>query len=86
MTLSKLRRGDSAVITKLDNSHNVSARLAARGIVPGVNFKLVTAGDPCVIGLENDKWALSKIEASLIHVSPVKSNQSSVFAKLLRWG
>jgi Fe2+ transport system protein FeoA len=86
VTLSKLRRGDSAVITKLDNSNNVSARLAARGIVPGVNFELVTPGDPCVIGVENDRWALSETEASLIHVSPENSNQSSIFAKLLRWG
>ncbi len=86
MTLSKLRRGESAVITKLDNSHQVSANLAARGIVPGINLELVTAGDPCVIGVDNDKWALSQVEASLIHVSPAKSMQRSLFSKLLHWG
>ena len=86
MTLSKLRRGESATITKLDNSHRVSANLAARGIVPGINLELVTAGDPCVIGVDNDKWALSRVEASLIHVAPTKSIQRSLFAKLLSWG
>ncbi|MEX2482594.1 MAG: FeoA family protein [Gammaproteobacteria bacterium] len=69
ITLAELKHGDRAVIIHVDsNDAAAAARLAARGIVPGIQVGILRAGDPCLIGIDNDRWALNHIEASSIHV------------------
>ena len=42
--------------------------LAARGIVPGVRLEVLQTGDPCLIGIDSDRWALNGTEAASIFV------------------
>ncbi len=84
MTLSQLKRGDSAVITRVDAPDNTVAKLAARGIVAGTNINILVSGNPCLISTHNDKWALSHLEASGIHVSH-KPSLTSKIKSTLSW-
>lgn len=68
-TLVELKHGDRAVITHIDSDDaGATAKLAARGIVPGTLIGILRAGDPFLIGIDNDRWALNRTEASYIHV------------------
>jgi Fe2+ transport system protein FeoA len=69
VTLSQLKRGDSALITRVEATDSTLARLASRGIVPGTYVDILISGDPCLIATSNDEWALSNVEASGIHVT-----------------
>lgn len=72
VTLSKLKYGDRAVITHIETPDNGAvAKLAARGIVPGTLVGILCAGDPFLIGIDNDRWALNLSEAACIHVDLV---------------
>lgn len=69
ITLAELAHGDRAVIIHVGGDDAAAAaRLAARGIVPGIEVGILRAGDPCLIGIDNDRWALNRIEASSIQV------------------
>ena len=69
MTLSKLKHGDRAIIISIgDDDANSMARLAARGIVPGTQIGVLQAGDPLLIGIDNERWALNRFEAATIEV------------------
>ncbi|MEQ9060212.1 MAG: FeoA family protein [Gammaproteobacteria bacterium] len=69
MTLVELKHGDRAVITHIDTVEpGATAKLAARGIVPGTLVGVLRAGDPCLIGIDDDRWALNGTEAASIHV------------------
>lgn len=73
VTLSKLKHGDRAVITHIEMPDaSAIAKLAARGIVPGTLVGILCAGDPFLIGIDNDRWALNRSEASCIHVDLVE--------------
>ncbi len=72
MTLAKLKHGDRAIITHLEMPEAQAARLAARGIVPGASVGILQHGDPVLIGIEDDRWALDKDEASAIHVDQLE--------------
>lgn len=69
-TLCHLALGQRGVITAIDMADSGAAKLAARGIVPGTCVGVLQAGDPVLIGIENDRWALNQAEASAIHVDP----------------
>ena len=69
MTLSQLKRGDSGVITRVNTTDVILAKLASRGIVPGARVNILVQGNPCLIATNNDEWALSDQEASGIHVT-----------------
>jgi Fe2+ transport system protein FeoA len=69
VTLTNLKHGDRAIVTHIDGSDaSAAARLAARGIVPGICVGILRAGDPFLIGVDNDRWALNRLEAASIHV------------------
>ena len=69
VTLATLKPGDRAIITAIDSPEPMAAaKLAARGIVPGIEVGIVRAGDPCLIGIDHERWALNRAEASSIHV------------------
>jgi len=69
VTLSQLKRGDSAVITRVNTTDIILAKLASRGIVPGARVNILAHGNPCLIATNNDEWALSESEASGIYVT-----------------
>ena len=46
---------------------NVS-NLSGRGIVAGVTFKILQFGDPLLIAIDGEQWALSLEESSYIYV------------------
>ena len=85
MTLAKLKLGDRAVITHIDSGDGgAAARLAARGIVPGTQIGVLRAGDPCLVGIENDRWALNGNEAERIHVDLVEKPRRGLRALFKR--
>ena len=69
MNLSKLKSGDRGVITQIvsDDSRAI-AKLTARGITPGTFIGVIRAGDPILIGIERERWALNLAEATVIEV------------------
>ena len=74
MTLSKLKHGDRAVITAIDTADSAAiGKLAARGIVPGTRIGVLRTGDPLLIGIDNDRWAINRSEATSIHVDILES-------------
>jgi Fe2+ transport system protein FeoA len=82
VTLTHLRHGDHAVVTHIDaEDPGAAARFAARGIVPGTRIGILRAGDPLLIGIDNDRWAIDEVEAARIHVDLIESPRR---ASLLR--
>ena len=84
LTLSHLKLGDRAVITAIDMAETAAARLAARGIVPGTCVGVLCAGDPVLIGIDNDRWALNRLEAPAIQVTPVAQPRRALRALFSR--
>ncbi|MGR8920870.1 MAG: FeoA family protein [Gammaproteobacteria bacterium] len=84
MTLSSLKPGDRAVITHIDMPAAAAARLAARGIVPGTCIGILGAGDPFLIGIDNDRWALNRAEAAAIHVDRLEAPRRGLRQLLAR--
>ena len=85
LTLSNLQHGDRAVIVSIDaDDPHTTARLAARGIVPGTALGVLRAGDPVLIGIDNERWAINRNEASCIQVDVEPRRRSGLFALLFR--
>ena len=85
MTLSKLQHGDRATIVAIDaDDPQTTARLAARGIVPGTLLGVLRAGDPVLIGIDNERWAINGAEAARIHVEPEPRPRRSLLSLLRR--
>jgi|GEM_PF-1155242 Fe2+ transport system protein FeoA len=84
VTLAGLKHGDRAVITYIDMADAAAAKLAARGIVTGTCVGIVRAGDPFLIGIDNDRWALNYNEAAAIHVDVVEPPRSRLRALFRR--
>ncbi len=83
VTLSNLKYGERAVITRIDTGDPVfTAKYAARGIVPGTNIGILRAGDPVLIGIDNDRWAINGPDAARIHVDRLAEPRRSLFAFL----
>lgn len=79
VTLATLKPGDRAVITAIDSGEPMAAaKLAARGIVPGIEIGILRAGDPCLIGIDQERWALNQIEACSIHVDVLESKRRTL--------
>lgn len=82
-TLSKLKHGQKAVITHIEaEDPRLAARFAARGIVPGTRLGVLRAGNPVLIGVDNERWAINALEASHIHVDVVEAPRRSLLATL----
>ena len=83
MTLSHLKYGERAVITSIDaDDPRLTAKYAARGIVPGTNVGILRAGDPVLIDVDNDRWAINGPDAARIHVDRLAEPRRSIFAFL----
>lgn len=84
MNLTHLRHGDRAVVTHIDaDEPGLAARFAARGIVPGIQIGVLRAGNPLLIGIDNDRWAINESEASHIHVDRLEKPRRSLLSLLL---
>ena len=84
VTLSNLHHGDRAIITHIDGDDpHTTARLAARGIVPGTTVGVLRAGDPVLIGIDNESWAINRGEAAHIHVD-IQTRARRSLLQLLR--
>ena len=85
LTLSNLQHGDRATIVSIDaNDPHTTARLAARGIGPGTILGVLRAGDPLLIGIDNERWAINRNEAASIHVDLEPRRRRSLFGLLRR--
>ena len=85
VTLSNLQHGDRAIIVSIDaDDPHTTARLAARGIVPGTTLGVLRAGDPVLIGIDNERWAINRSEAAAIHVDLEPRRRRSLFGLLRR--
>lgn len=83
LTLSNLQHGDRATIVSIDaDDPHTTARLAARGIVPGTILGVLRAGDPVLIGIDNERWAINRNEAASIHVDLQPRRRRSLFGLL----
>ena len=79
VTLATLKPGDRAIITAIDSREPMAAaKLAARGIVPGIEIGILRAGDPCLIGIDQERWALNQIEACSIQVDVLESKRRTL--------
>jgi len=85
VTLSNLQHGDRAIIVSIEaDDPHTTARLAARGIVPGTSIGVLRAGDPVLIGIDNERWAINRNEAASIHVDLEPRRRRSLFGLLKR--
>lgn len=85
LTLSNLQHGDRATIVSIDaDDPHTTARLAARGIVPGTIVGVLRAGDPVLIGIDNERWAINRNEAASIRVDLEPRRRRSLFGLLGR--
>ena len=76
-----MKPGERAVITHIDSGDGQTvAKLAARGIVPGISTVILRSGDPLLVGVENERWAINAAEASCIHVERTLTRRRSLRA------
>ena len=80
LTLAKLKLGDRAIITRIEMPEKQIARLAARGIVPGTSIGVIRSGDPVLIGVDDDRWAIEQNEAAAIHVEQLEPARRGIRA------
>ncbi len=83
-TLAGLHHGDRAhVVHVAGTDTKLVARLAARGLVPGVELRILRGGDPMLIGIDESRWALTRHDAEAVHVEVVKRERRSLLRALL---
>jgi Fe2+ transport system protein FeoA len=71
MLLSECAPGQKGIILKIDSEKTLKQRMTSMGIVPGINFELISEapfGDPIALKIKNYKLSLRKFEASHITV------------------
>lgn len=75
-TLDRLRRGDHALVLAVHaRSERLREKFTARGIVPGVEVAVLSAGDPLLLKLDESRWALNREEAAAIEVGLLRSSR-----------
>lgn len=83
-TLAALKHGERALVVHIDHRDpKVVAKLAARGVVPGVELRVVRGGDPLLIALDDSRWALTRHDADLIQVDVLFRPRKSLLGALL---
>lgn len=79
MTLSGLKVGERATITYVDSLEPMLvAKCAARGLVPGTRVGILRTGDPILISIDNEHWAINRPDASCIHVDLLQNPRRSL--------
>jgi Fe2+ transport system protein FeoA len=62
----------------------LGARFAARGLVPGVALGMLRTGDPLLIGVDNERWAINQHEAACIEVDLLEQPRRTLMSLLRR--
>ncbi len=84
-TLASLRHGDRALIVDIgEGDPKLGAKLAARGVVPGVEIGVLLSGDPLLLTIDETRWAVTRSDADLVHVDVIKRTHGSILRKLWR--
>lgn len=72
-----LKHGDRAIITYVEaDQPRLAAKYAARGIVAGTSIDVVRAGDPLLLSVDQDRWAINLADAAHIHVHLITRRRS----------
>ncbi|MCZ6664911.1 MAG: FeoA family protein [Gammaproteobacteria bacterium] len=83
MNLSNLKRGARAIITRIEGDDpQITAKYAARGIVPGTSVGILGTGDPVLVGIDKEQWAINRFDASRIQVDLLEEPTRSVLSFL----
>ena len=60
-SLASLRHGDRALVVGIgEGNPKLGAKLAARGLVPGVEVDVLRGGDPILLCVDEARWALTR--------------------------
>jgi len=84
-SLASLRHGDRALVVEIgDGNPKLGAKLAARGLVPGVEVGILRGGDPVLLCVDEARWALTRNDADLVVVDVIKRARESLLRRLWR--
>ena len=84
-SLASLNHGDRALVVAIGTSDpKLGAKLAARGLVPGVEIGVLRGGDPILLSIDDARWGMTRDDADLVHVDIIKRTGKSLLRRL--WG
>lgn len=84
-TLASLHKGDRALVVDIGEGDPIlGAKLAARGLVPGVEVIVLQAGDPLLLAIDETRWAVKRADACLVHVDIISRTRGSLLSRLWR--
>jgi Fe2+ transport system protein FeoA len=82
-SLASLRHGDRALVVNIGTSDpKLGAKLAARGLVPGVEVGIVRGGDPLLLSIDDARWGMNRNDADLINVDIIERKRKSLLQRL----
>ena len=80
-----LRHGQRARVLAIEAGHHqLGAKLAARGLVPGVEVGVLQAGDPVLLAVDEARWAVTREDAGRVHVDPIAPPRRPLLDRLFR--
>jgi Fe2+ transport system protein FeoA len=65
-----LARGSRGVVSAIDGSEEIVARLASLGIVPGTSLRVVRGGSPMAVAVGDARLGLGRKWAEALQVVP----------------
>lgn len=81
--LCECLEGVTGVITKVNGSSNLIARLLEMGLLPGQQIRIVRKGNPIIFDVGDSRLCVRPCELDGIHLSPIDPNlmrgQDSVY-------
>ncbi len=84
-SLASLRDGDRALVVDISpRNPKLGAKLAARGLVPGVEVGILRGGDPILLLVDDARWGVNRNDADLVRVNIIKRTGKSLLQRL--WG
>lgn len=84
-SLAALRDGDRALVVDISpRNPKLGAKLAARGLVPGVEVGILRGGDPILLLVDDARWGVNRNDADLVRVNIIKRTGKSLLQRL--WG
>lgn len=82
-SLCSLRHGDRALVVGVEaDAPKLGAKLAARGLVPGVEVGVLRTGDPLLVVVDEARWALTQSDAKHVHVDLIQTKRPSILRRL----
>jgi len=82
-SLASLARGERALVIEIGpGDPKLGAKLAARGVVPGVEVGILRAGDPILLAVDEARWALTRLDAGRVHVDPIEQPRIPLLKRL----